>query len=119
VIKRIFVGLLFYILLEIVVGIVFYIISRMQTDSTIFLVDIIKIISMTSLFFVFINTSVFFMIRMGLEKYIQKVLYIFSYGIILIFIYCVLVAFKDYFSITGIFFLIPAFISCIIWRKNE
>jgi hypothetical protein len=117
--KRLFVGLLFYIILEIITGIVFYITSSNQTGYNIFLVDIIKIVSVTSLFFIFMNISVFFLIWIGLEKYVQKILRIFSYGLIIGFISCVIIAFNDYFSITGIFFLIPVFISCIIWRKTD
>jgi hypothetical protein len=115
--KRILVGLLFFIILEIVTGVVFYIISSIQDDYNIFLIDIIKMIFVASLFFVFMNISVFFMIWIGFEKYVRKILWIFSYGLIFGFIFCVIIAFSDYFSITGIFFLIPVFISCIIWRK--
>jgi hypothetical protein len=116
--KKILFGLLVYAVLELFGGITFYIISTTQYNSDVTIIDTIKIVSITLLFYIFFNATAFFMLLIGQEKNFIRVLHMLFYMVIFGIIWCIIISFSDYFSIAGILFLIPILISCIIWLKK-
>jgi hypothetical protein len=116
--KKILFGGLFYIILELLGGIIFYIISTTQHNSGVTVMDVIKIVSITLLLFVFFNVFLYFIFVVGQKQNNIIVLHIFFCMVIIGIAGCIIISFNDYFSIVGVLFLIPILISCIIWLKR-
>jgi hypothetical protein len=116
---RMIIGLSLYVLLEILTGIIFYCLSRKHVADNIGVIDIVKIVSATFIFYVFSNLAPLFMGIIGQKEKFYRILPFYSSGLIMAIICCIIFSFSDYFAIIGIFFLIPELISCIIWRKRR
>ena len=112
--KRIVLGLLFSIIFELIVGFIFFLLLNNKSTSTVYILDVIKIV-IAALFLFIVQTIVhLFMVKIGGDRF-HQVLHVFFILGIVAFVFCIIYSFTDIFAVTGLLFLGPILISCIVW----
>ena len=116
--KKILFGGLVYIISELLGGIIFYISSKVQDNPSITAMDVIKLVFVTLLISVVFNAVMYFMFVVGQKQNNILIIHTFFFMVIIGLIGCIIMSFINYASIIGVLFLMPIFISCILWSKK-